>query len=72
MGMLLLGAQFISMGFLAELFTAYYGRTSVPYSIKAARRASRCREEPRSMSSDEKPSNDSHAALVGSTAPARS
>jgi dolichol-phosphate mannosyltransferase len=34
MGMLLLGAQFISMGFLAELFTAYYGRTSVPYSIK--------------------------------------
>lgn len=34
-GMLLLGAQFISMGFLAELFTAYYGRTSVPYSIQA-------------------------------------
>jgi len=33
-GMLLLGAQFISMGFLAELFTAYYGRTAVPYSIK--------------------------------------
>jgi glycosyltransferase involved in cell wall biosynthesis len=33
--LLLLGAQFISMGFLAELFTAYYGRTSVPYSIKA-------------------------------------
>jgi len=32
--MLLLGAQFISMGFLAELFTAYYGRTAVPYSIK--------------------------------------
>ena len=34
LGMLLLGAQFMSMGFLAELFTAYYGRTSVPYSIK--------------------------------------
>jgi dolichol-phosphate mannosyltransferase len=33
--LLLLGAQFISMGFLAELFTAYYGRTSVPYSIQA-------------------------------------
>jgi dolichol-phosphate mannosyltransferase len=33
-GMLLLGAQFISMGFLAELFTAYYGRSSVPYSVK--------------------------------------
>ncbi len=33
--MLLLGAQFISMGFLAELFTAYYGRANVPYSIKA-------------------------------------
>jgi hypothetical protein len=32
--MLLLGAQFISMGFLAELFTAYYGRANVPYSIK--------------------------------------
>jgi glycosyltransferase involved in cell wall biosynthesis len=35
MGMLLLGAQFISMGFLAELFTAYYGRTTRPYSIKS-------------------------------------
>jgi dolichol-phosphate mannosyltransferase len=33
--MLLLGAQLMSMGFLAELFTAYYGRTSVPYSIKS-------------------------------------
>jgi len=33
--MLLLGAQFISVGFLAELFTAYYGRTSVPYSVKS-------------------------------------
>ena len=33
--MLLLGAQFISMGFLAELFTAYYGRATVPYSIKS-------------------------------------
>jgi hypothetical protein len=33
--LLLLGAQFMSIGFLAELFTAYYGRTSVPYSIKA-------------------------------------
>jgi dolichol-phosphate mannosyltransferase len=33
-GMLLLGAQFISMGFLAELITAYLGRTNVPYSIK--------------------------------------
>jgi hypothetical protein len=22
------------MGFLAELFTAYYGRTAIPYSIK--------------------------------------
>ena len=32
--LLLLGAQFISMGFLAELFTAYYGRANVPYSIK--------------------------------------
>ncbi len=32
--LLLLGAQFISMGFLAELFTSYYGRANVPYSIK--------------------------------------
>lgn len=32
---LLLGAQFISMGFLAELFTAYYGKSSTIYSIKA-------------------------------------
>ncbi|MDX1946952.1 MAG: glycosyltransferase family 2 protein [Pirellulaceae bacterium] len=35
MGLLLLGAQLISIGFLAELFTAYYGRSSVPYSIKS-------------------------------------
>jgi glycosyltransferase involved in cell wall biosynthesis len=35
LGMLLLGAQFISMGFLAELFTAYYGRSARPYSIKS-------------------------------------
>lgn len=35
LGALLLGAQLMSMGFLAELFTAYYGRTSVPYSIKS-------------------------------------
>ena len=34
-GLLLLGAQFISMGFLAELFTAYYGRSARPYSIKS-------------------------------------
>ena len=33
--MLLLGAQFISMGFLAELFTAYYGRSARPYSINS-------------------------------------
>jgi hypothetical protein len=33
--MLLLGAQFISMGFLAELFTAYYGKNVRPYSIKS-------------------------------------
>ena len=31
---LLLGAQFISMGFLAELFTAYYGQSSASYSVK--------------------------------------
>ena len=36
--MLLLGAQFISMGFLAELFTAYYGRTTCP--IRSRPRAS--------------------------------
>ncbi|MEQ8789766.1 MAG: glycosyltransferase [Pirellulaceae bacterium] len=34
MGALLLGAQFMSIGFLAELMTAYYGRTTVMYSIK--------------------------------------
>jgi dolichol-phosphate mannosyltransferase len=32
---LLLGAQFISMGFLAELFTAYYGHNTAAYSVKA-------------------------------------
>jgi dolichol-phosphate mannosyltransferase len=31
---LLLGAQFMSMGFLAELFTAYYGRDAATYSVK--------------------------------------
>jgi dolichol-phosphate mannosyltransferase len=35
MGALLLGAQFISMGFLAELFTAYYGKSARPYSVKS-------------------------------------
>ena len=35
MGALLLGAQFISMGFLAELFTAYYGRNVAAFSIKS-------------------------------------
>ena len=34
-GLLLLGAQFISMGFLAELFTAYYGKNVRPYSIQS-------------------------------------
>lgn len=34
-GLLLLGGQFISMGFLAELFTAYYGKSVRPYSIKS-------------------------------------
>ena len=35
MGALLLGAQFISMGFLAELFTSYYGHNAVTYSVKS-------------------------------------
>lgn len=35
MGALLFGGQLLSMGFLAELFTAYYGRHSEGYSIKA-------------------------------------
>ena len=30
---LLLGAQFISIGFLAELMTGFYARDSVPYSV---------------------------------------
>jgi dolichol-phosphate mannosyltransferase len=32
-GLLLLGAQFLSIGFLAELMTAYYRRGMVPYSV---------------------------------------
>ncbi|MFM2093084.1 MAG: Undecaprenyl-phosphate 4-deoxy-4-formamido-L-arabinose transferase [Planctomycetota bacterium] len=35
MGAMLFGGQLLSMGFLAELFTAYYGRHSEGYSIKA-------------------------------------
>ncbi len=31
---LLLGANFMSMGFIAELMTAYYGRSSRPFSIR--------------------------------------
>ena len=31
---LLLGAQLLSMGFLAELFTAYYGHNATTYSVK--------------------------------------
>ena len=39
---LLLGAQFMSIGFLAELFTAYYQRHAASYSIKqVAGRAAR-------------------------------
>ena len=34
MGALLLGAQFMSIGFLAELMTAYYGHNSLAYSVK--------------------------------------
>ncbi len=34
MGALLLGAQLMSIGFLAELITAYYGRESTTYSVK--------------------------------------
>jgi hypothetical protein len=34
MGLLLLGAQLISMGFLAELITAYYGREVQQYSVR--------------------------------------
>jgi dolichol-phosphate mannosyltransferase len=35
MGALLLGGQLISMGFLAELFTSYYGKNAATYSIKS-------------------------------------
>lgn len=35
MGLMLLGAQFISMGFLAELFTSYFGHNTAPYSVKS-------------------------------------
>jgi glycosyltransferase involved in cell wall biosynthesis len=34
MTLLLLGAQFVSIGFLAELLTAYYAKDTVLYSIK--------------------------------------
>lgn len=34
MGALLFGAQLMSLGFLAELVTAYYGRDVVTYSVK--------------------------------------
>jgi dolichol-phosphate mannosyltransferase len=34
LGMLLLGGQFMSIGFLAEMFTAYYSGNVPAYSIK--------------------------------------
>ena len=34
MGLMLLGAQFMSIGFLAELFTSYYGRELESYSVQ--------------------------------------
>jgi glycosyltransferase involved in cell wall biosynthesis len=34
MGALLLGGQFLSVGFLAEMVTAFYGRESAAYSIR--------------------------------------
>jgi dolichol-phosphate mannosyltransferase len=34
MGALLLGGQFLSVGILAELITAFYGRDSSSYSIR--------------------------------------
>ena len=34
MGALMLGGQFLSVGFLAELITAFHGRESVSYSIR--------------------------------------
>ena len=34
MGAMLLGAQFMSIGFLAELFTSYYGRDLEVYSVR--------------------------------------
>lgn len=34
LGALLLGAQLMSIGFLAELFTAYFGGTRLSYSVK--------------------------------------
>ena len=47
----LLGAQFISVGILAELITAYYGRDSRPYSIK--QRTSQDGDTPRETTSDD-------------------
>lgn len=35
MGLMLLGSQFMSIGFLAELLTSYYGRDLEEYSIRA-------------------------------------
>jgi dolichol-phosphate mannosyltransferase len=34
---LLLGAQFLSIGFLAEMITAFSARTTLPYSIRERR-----------------------------------
>jgi len=51
MGGLLLGANFMSIGFLAELMTAYHGRSHVNYSVK-----DRIGGEPTSQSEDDHPS----------------
>ncbi|MEC9094677.1 MAG: glycosyltransferase family 2 protein [Planctomycetota bacterium] len=41
LGALLLGAQLMSIGFIAELITAYYRRETKPYSIKKTTRTHR-------------------------------
>lgn len=46
LGALLLGGQFMSIGFLAEMFTAYYSGTVSAYSVKQRTDDSPAKEEP--------------------------
>jgi dolichol-phosphate mannosyltransferase len=66
---LLLGAQFMSIGFLAELFTAYYGRERLTYSIKQCTGAERCAASAADSASPGRQRTDGNSLNAGAPHP---